>query len=89
MRKMKTKKEINHRIYEIFNNCEGMFLNECESARITELLWMLNKKTVIPYFKTFIGNDAYEQFCDWTDGINLEQGEINQIIVTYTKRNTK
>ena len=40
MRKMKTKKEINHRIYEIFNNSEGMFLNECESARITELLWM-------------------------------------------------
>jgi len=40
MRKMKTKKEINHRIYEIFKNCETLFLNDVESARITELLWM-------------------------------------------------
>ena len=41
---MKTKKQINHRIYEIFDNTEGIFCNESESARIQELLWVLSKK---------------------------------------------
>lgn len=40
MRKIKTKKEINHRIYQIFNNSKELFLNDIESARITELLWV-------------------------------------------------
>jgi len=40
IRKMKTKKEINRRISQIFENSEGMFLNDVESARIGELLWI-------------------------------------------------
>jgi len=44
MRKMKTRKEINSRIYKIFDNTEGMFCNETESARIQELLWILGSK---------------------------------------------
>jgi len=43
MRKMKTKKEINHRIYEIFNNSnlESVSLSETESTRVRELCWVL------------------------------------------------
>lgn len=43
MRKMKTKKEINHRIYEIFNNSDdkSVSLTDIESARVKELEWVL------------------------------------------------
>jgi len=39
---MQTKKEINQRIYEIFNksNPESVGLSENESARVQELLWV-------------------------------------------------
>ena len=41
-RKFKTKKEINQRIYEIFNssNTESVSLTPVESARVKELLWI-------------------------------------------------
>ena len=43
MRYMKTKKEINHRIYEIFNGSDpdSVVLNEIEQARLHELEWIL------------------------------------------------
>jgi len=43
MRKMRTKKEINHRIYEIFNGSkpESVSLTDVESARVKELEWVL------------------------------------------------
>ena len=39
---MKTKKEINHRIYEIFDksDSESVSLSDTESARVQELLWV-------------------------------------------------
>lgn len=41
-RKFKTKKEINKRIYEIFNNSDddSVSLSPTESARVQELLWV-------------------------------------------------
>jgi len=41
MKKRKTKKEINQRIYQIFDECKTSYLSEIESSRITELLWAL------------------------------------------------
>lgn len=40
---MKTKKEINHRIYAIFKGSdpESVALNEIEQARLHELEWVL------------------------------------------------
>ena len=46
MRKKKTNKEINKRIYSIFNNSDEKFvaLTDVESARVQELLWVLGVK---------------------------------------------
>jgi hypothetical protein len=43
IRKKKTNKEINSRIYEIFNNSDdnSVSLTDVESARVQELLWVL------------------------------------------------
>ena len=46
MRYIKTRKEINHRIYEIFNksNPSSVGLSDVESARVKELQWVLGVK---------------------------------------------
>ena len=45
-RKIKTKNEINKRIYEIFHKSDGksVALTPAESVRVQELLWMLGVK---------------------------------------------
>ena len=42
----KTNKEINRRIYEIFENSnpDNVSLTDVDSARVQELLWVLGKK---------------------------------------------
>ena len=37
----------------------------------------------------FDGKDAYENFCEWTNEVNLQKEEIKEIIVTYHKRDEK
>ena len=37
--------------------------------------------------KTFIGTDAYERFCEWTDDVDLQKGEVGFIIFHYYKLN--
>lgn len=46
MRHMKTKKEINSRIYQIFHKSDdkSVSLTDVESARVQELLWVLGAK---------------------------------------------
>jgi len=33
----------------------------------------------------FKGNDAYENFGDWTNKVNLQRGEIIKINIVYIK----
>jgi len=33
----------------------------------------------------FDGKEAYENFCDWTNDINLQYGVVKEIIVRYHK----
>ena len=37
----------------------------------------------------FDGKEAYENFCEWTDEVNLQKGEVKEIIVIYRKREEK
>jgi hypothetical protein len=45
MRYKKTNKEINHRIYEIFekSNPNSVCLSDVDSARVHELLWVIGR----------------------------------------------
>ena len=36
-------------------------------------------------YKRFSGEDAYEDFGMWTDDVNLEHGEITEIVIKYDK----
>ena len=38
----------------------------------------------IQQFK-FDGEEAYENFCDWTNEVELQRGEIKEIFVKYSK----
>ena len=36
--------------------------------------------------RLFDGKDAFENFSEWTDYVNLNHGEIKQLIVIYERK---